>query len=107
MRLRFVEDPLEQGFRSRNPSTKLDPVRRGQIPPARAFAIRQLQLMEQGISKEEARRAVEEEWKKRDQDEGQTLGKRTKNILEQIQEEEERELRNALIRLRASQNMPE
>lgn len=63
--------------------------------------------MEQGISKEEARRAVEEEWKKRDQDEGQTLGKRTKNILEQIQEEEERELRNALIRLRASQNMPE
>lgn len=111
LRLRFKEDPLEQGFRARHASAKLEPVPRGSVPPARAFAIRQLQLMEQGISKEEARQTVEEEWRKRDLENQhnthKTIKNKTKNVLEQIQEEEERELRNALLRLRASQNMPE
>eukprot|EP00963_Diacronema_lutheri_P003495 scaffold285_cov330-Pavlova_lutheri.AAC.13 len=111
LRLRFREDPLEQGFRARHASAKLEPVPKGEVPPARAFAIRQLQLMEQGVSKDEARQTVEEEWRKRGV-EGEhapekRIKARTKNVLEQIQEEEERELRNALVRLRAAQNMPE
>ncbi|CAI7798683.1 unnamed protein product [Closterium sp. NIES-53] len=60
-RIEFPEDPLVESYYARHPEAKLQAYRlQGFDPPvARRFAWRQLELMQQGLSKRHARDAVE------------------------------------------------
>jgi len=62
-RITFPEDRLIQSYMARHPETQKTPIdlRSSQPAPARAFAVRQLQLMKGGMSQEASRRQVERE----------------------------------------------
>eukprot|EP00897_Mesotaenium_endlicherianum_P005379 jgi/Mesen1/486/ME001024S10717 len=63
-KIRMPEDPLVESYYARHPEAKMIPfkVRSYEPPPARRFAWRQLELMEQGIDKRKAMLMVEEEF---------------------------------------------
>ncbi|MEW5299420.1 MAG: hypothetical protein WDW38_004562 [Sanguina aurantia] len=63
LELRFPENTLMKEFYVQHPEAKLEPVTLNsfQMPLAKQFAVRQLQLMETGVSKAAAYKAVEEE----------------------------------------------
>ncbi|CAL5224825.1 g7576 [Coccomyxa viridis] len=99
-RIEYPEDRLVQSYYARHPEARDHPVLLDSFdpPPARIFAWRQLRLMrEQGLSRKEAQRIVEE------REEKEMAQKRSEasnqNIMMQVQRQEERALINALNRL--------
>ncbi|CAI5929244.1 unnamed protein product [Closterium sp. NIES-64] len=71
-RIEFPEDPLVESYYARHPEAKLQAYRlQGFDPPvARRFAWRQLELMQQqGLTKRQARDAVEAEFTRAEQEE--------------------------------------
>lgn len=93
----FPEDSLVDSFYARNPDAKHHPVQINsfQPHPARVFAWRQMQLMQNGMSKGAARRKVQEQFDK----EFATRMKQSKeNTMATLQRAEERVLISALNR---------
>ncbi|CAI5476266.1 unnamed protein product [Closterium sp. Yama58-4] len=70
-RIEFPEDPLVESYYARHPEAKLQAYRlQGFDPPvARRFAWRQLELMQHGLTKRQARDAVEAEFARAEQEE--------------------------------------
>ena len=92
--IHFPEDDLVRAYYRRHPSASLEPVDLGSYEPntARRFAARQLQLIEQGVPRKEARQRAEEEFKEA-ADGGIGVGGA---VLARVQAEEEDHLKQAV-----------
>lgn len=102
-KIEYPEDPLIESYYARHPEAKMVPfsLQSFDAPIARRFALRQMQLIEEGLSRREARNRTEAEFKAEEEKleaetarlrrvalrEGRNVG-RAKSILEQVQEEE-------------------
>lgn len=84
-----------RSYYRRNPAASLEPVDLGSFEPntARRFAARQLQLMEEGVPRREARKQTEAEFAAAAASDGMDVGA---DVLTQVQSEEERHLKDAV-----------
>lgn len=93
----FPEDQFVQSFQDRYPHMQEQAIDllADEVPPARRFALRQMELMESGVSKTKARRIVDEELRKA----GVISFKvEERSAINQVQLIEESELRDAAVR---------
>lgn len=111
-KIKYPEDPLVESYYARHPDSKFTPFKLQGFdsPIARQFALRQLELMEQGMSKRDARDQVEQEFEARAKAmEEQEMAERRralrdgvnappvkKSVLEEIQEEEWQRIHHGL-----------
>lgn len=92
--LNFPEDEIVRAYYRRHPSASLEPVDLGSFEPstARRFAARQMELMESGMPRREARAQTEEEFAAA----AAASGGAEAGIVAQVQREEEQHLKQAL-----------
>ena len=90
--IQFAEDEIVRAYYKRNPSASLEPIDLGSFEPttARRFASRQIQLMEQGLSRRDASIQTREEFA------AAAAASREKGIISTIQSEEEGHLKQAM-----------
>jgi hypothetical protein len=91
-RIRFPEDEIVRAYYKRNPGASLEPIDLGSFEPstARRFAARQLELMDQGISRKDARLQTQSEFK------AEAAASNEKGVIATIQSEEEIHLDQAI-----------
>ncbi|KAL4516837.1 hypothetical protein Ndes2437B_g00940 [Nannochloris sp. 'desiccata'] len=90
--IRFPEDEIVRAYYKRNPGASLEPIYLGSFEPstARRFATRQLELMDQGISRKDARLQTQSEFK------AEAAASNEKGVIATIQAEEEIHLDQAI-----------
>lgn len=90
--IRFPEDEIVRAYYKRNPGASLEPIDLGSFEPstARRFASRQLELMDQGISRKDARLQTQTEFK------AEAEAANEKGVIATIQAEEEIHLNQAI-----------
>ena len=90
--LRYAEDDIVKAYYRRHPEACLEPVDLGSFKPstARRFAYRQLELMESGLPRKQAKEQAEREFL------AESSAKGEGGIIETIQKEEENHLQQAL-----------
>ena len=90
--MRYPEDDIIKAYYKRHPEACLEPINLGSFEPstARRFAYRQLELMENGIPRRQAKEQTEKEFL------AEASLKGEEGIIETIQREEENHLQQAM-----------
>ena len=90
--IQFPEDEIVRAYYKRNPGASLEPIDLGRFEPstARRFAARQLELMDQGLSRKDARLQTETEFT------AEAAASNEKGVIATIQAEEEIHLDQAM-----------